>query len=163
MIPTRQRRYPDLLLRPEHEALLVASTIAPEVAAARGYKSADTKAALARLGFSKAQQHVPALLVPVWSAVTGQIAFYQARPDTPRVNGNGKVVKYETPANVRMAVDAHPMIRAKLGDPAVPLLITEGVRKADAAVSRGLCCIALLGVWNWRGRNDHGGKAVLPD
>jgi hypothetical protein len=25
-----------------------------------------------------------------------------------------------------------------------------------------LCAIALLGVWNWRGTNDHGGKALLP-
>ena len=36
-------------------------------------------------------------------------------------------------------------------------------RKADAAVSIGLCCIAVLGVWNWRGTSDWGGKTALPD
>ena len=43
------------------------------------------------------------------------------------------------------------------------LLVTEGMRKADAAASRGLCCIALLGVWNWRGTNEKGGRTALAD
>ena len=30
-------------------------------------------------------------------------------------------------------------------------------------VSKGLCCVALLGVWNWRGSNEHGGKTALAD
>jgi hypothetical protein len=62
-----------------------------------------------------------------------------------------------------MLLDAHPQIRELLDDPLVPLWITEGIFKADAAISKGLCCIALLGVWNWRGTNGLGGKTVLPD
>src|SRR5262249_49947749 len=50
-----------------------------------------------------------------------------------------------------------------LGDPKRPLFITEGARKADSAVSRGLCCVELFGVWNWRGTNDDGGKTALED
>jgi hypothetical protein len=30
-------------------------------------------------------------------------------------------------------------------------------------VSRGLCCIGVLGVWGWRGTNELGGRAALPD
>ena len=41
--------------------------------------------------------------------------------------------------------------------------MTEGLRKADAAVSRGLACVALMGVWTWRGTNDAGGKTALAD
>ena len=37
------------------------------------------------------------------------------------------------------------------------------MRKADALVSIGLCCVALLGVWNFRGTNDAGGKVALAD
>jgi len=122
----------------------------------------DTKATLARYGFGKAQRTIPGLLISV-HGVDGTLRFYQYRPDDPRLNNEGKSVKYETPSNVRMAIDAHPMIRAKLGDPECPLLITEGIRKADSAISQGLCCIALLGVWNWRGRNPEGGKVALPD
>ena len=44
----------------------------------------------------------------------------------------------------------------------MPLFITEGSKKADSAVSHGLCCVSLSGVWNWRGRNEHGGIAALP-
>ena len=62
-----------------------------------------------------------------------------------------------------MALDVPPAARRDLGNPAVPLFITEGARKADAAVSAGLCCVALLGVWNWRGTNEWGGKTALPD
>ncbi len=105
---------------------------------------------------------VPGLLIPV-HGVDGGARFYQYRPDDPRLNGEGKPVKYETPPSVRMAVDAHPLIRGRLGDPQCPLFITEGIRKADSAISHGLCCIALLGVWSWRGRNADGGKVALPD
>jgi hypothetical protein len=62
-----------------------------------------------------------------------------------------------------MALDVHPFTREKLGDPSVPLFITEGIKKGDALVSQGLCAIALIGVWNWRGTNEHGGKTVLPE
>jgi hypothetical protein len=97
----------------------------------------------------------------VWG-VTGEIASYQIRPDQPRVV-DGKALKYETPKGSRMVLDVPPSVRQWLGDPARPLFITEGARKADAGVSAGLCTIALLGVWNWRGTNDLGGKTALPD
>jgi hypothetical protein len=48
-------------------------------------------------------------------------------------------------------------------NPKIPLFITEGLRKADAAISKGLCCVALLGTWNFRGTNKAGGKTVLAD
>ena len=43
------------------------------------------------------------------------------------------------------------------------MFVTEGIPKGDAAVSIGLCCIALLGVWNWRGSSEAGGKTALAD
>lgn len=145
----------------QHHQLIEASGILPVIAAARGYRSITTKADARRLGFGDAQCNVPALLIPVWG-VNGEIATYQLRPDTPRVK-DGKPLKYETPAGSRMVLDVPRGIHAMLGDPAIPLVITEGARKADSAVSQGLCCIALLGVWNWRGRNEHDGKVALPD
>ena len=45
----------------------------------------------------------------------------------------------------------------------MPLLVTEGVKKADAAACAGLACVALPGVWSWRGQNGHGGKTAVPD
>lgn len=149
-------------LLPQHQALLDASAITQTVAAARGYRSITKKSDLRTLGFTESQCAVPALLVPI-RGVMGDIVTYQARPDRPRINNSGKPVKYETPGGSRMALDVPPAVRVWLDDPSRPLYITEGARKADAAVSQGLCCIALLGVWNWRGTNEHGGKTALPD
>ncbi|MGB3330360.1 MAG: DUF3854 domain-containing protein [Thermomicrobiales bacterium] len=146
---------------PQHQALIDGSGIDPEVAAARGYRSVTTKAEMQRLGFSASQARVPALLIPVHD-VYGQIATYQARPDQPRIR-DGKPLKYETPRGTRMVLDVPPGCRARLGNPSIPLFITEGARKADAAASHDLCCIAVLGVWNWRGTNAQGGKVALPD
>jgi hypothetical protein len=165
-------------LSPAHLNLIVESAIVPDVARVRGYRTITTKAELRRYGFTPAQQITPTLLIPVFS-VSGEFAGYQLRPDLPRVR-NGKPVKYETPARMKIVVDVHPSLSRKrvkqedpsgsrgelppqIADPAVPLLITEGVRKADAAVSIGFCCVALLGVWNWRGVNETGGKTALPD
>lgn len=148
-------------LLPHHAALITDSAISPEVAVARGYRSVVKKAELRELGFGVNQARVPALLIPIWG-ISGEIALYQARPDDPRII-KGKPTKYETPAKCRMVVDVPPGIRAKLADPSCPLFITEGVRKADAAVSKGLCCVALLGVWNWRGSNELGGRLALPE
>ena len=147
------------LLAANHLAILVDSGITDEMIEARGYFTARKKVDLANLGFSEQQQIVPALVIPVF-APHGEVVLYQARPDQPRMR-DGKIVKYETPAKSRMALDVPPTVRHLLGDPKTPLFITEGVKKADALASRGLCAVALLGVWNFRGRNDQGGKTLL--
>ena len=60
-----------------------------------------------------------------------------------------------------MVLDVPLMVCDYIGDPAVPLFFTEGIKKIDAIVSLGMSGIGLLGVWNWRGTNDKGGKTVL--
>jgi hypothetical protein len=145
-----------------HERMLIEeSGIHGKVVEERGYKTIKTQAELERLGFSKAQRNVPGLLVPVYSP-TGEIVTYQNRPDEPRIR-DGKPIKYETPKGSGMALDVHPFAREGLGDPSKPLFVTEGIKKGDSLVSRGLCAVALLGVWNWRGTNEHGGKVALPE
>ncbi len=142
--------------------LIEGSGIAPEVLEARGYRTVETKSELERLGFSRVQRSVPALLIPVLGP-SGEIVNYQLRPDEPRIGKDGRSIKYETPANSRLTLDVPPAAREKLGDRSVPIFITEGAKKADALVSRGLCAVALLGVWGWRGTNDRGGKTALED
>ena len=149
-------------LLPHHwEMLTVASRIDDGVIKERGYRSVETKTELKRLGFSIAQQCVPTLLIPIWSA-SGDVRLYQHRPDDPRCKG-GKIIKYETVARRMMTLDIHPRVQKKMGDVNIPLLITEGIKKVDAAITCGLCTIGLLGVWNFRGTNEYGGKTVLAD
>ena len=147
---------------PQHAALLEASAISPEVSRQRGYTSADTKAQLGRYGFESYQQRVPGLLIPLHRA-DGSVWGYQLRADDPRKTKAGTVIKYDTPKDQRNGIDIPPGIRETIGDPSVPLLVTEGTRKADSAVSHGLACVALIGVWGWRGTNAHGGKLAVAD
>jgi hypothetical protein len=147
----------------QHAALLAASGISSEVASERGYVSVDTKTRLERVGFSKLQRRVPGLLIPVHD-VTGEVATYEYRPDTPRVTDAGKTIKYEKPYGSANHLDVHPCIGKQLADPSAPLWITEGARKVDAAVTAGLCCVGIPGVYGWRGSDkDTGGKVALAD
>ena len=152
-------------LSDEHLALLRASAISDEIIDERGYFTADRKAELRDLGFADFQRSVPALVIPLWGAA-GQFAGYQSRPDRPRQDAQGDIVKYETPAGASPALDVPARCRAELGDPDAPLWITEGARKVDAAATAGLCAVSLSGVDAWHCRlpaNYGGASVVLPD
>jgi hypothetical protein len=151
------------------------SAISDDVIEARGYLTAESRQELAALGFGPSQQGcVPALVLPVWTTDGGN-GLYIIRPDAPRSfdeKGKGrlpdgtypqKVRKYEMPKGAAVRLDCPPSCRAQLADPTIPLWITEGVKKADSLASHGFCAIALLGVWNWRGRNSLGGLLALSD
>lgn len=150
------------------------SAISDAVIEARGYFTATTREELADLGFAPAQRHVPALVLPVCPPDASN-GLYVIRPDAPRVfdkKDKSKlpdgtypqdVLKYEQPKGASMRLDCPPTCRPQLGDPTVALWLTEGQKKADSLASQGLCAIALLGVWNWRGTNDVGGTTALAD
>ena len=140
----------------QHAAKLESSAINSEVAAERGYVSAELKAELERHGFALSQRRPPALVIPLWNVV-GERWGAQVRPDDPRLL-SGKPAKYETAAGTKMAIDVPPRVRQHLADTSRPLVVTEGPLKADAAVSAGLDAVAVLGVWNWKS-----GGVVLPD
>lgn len=153
---------PIVNLSPAHQAKLKSSAITDDVAEIRGYRTLERFSDIKSLGFSQTQSNLhPALLIPM-HGTTGDLVGYQIRPDNPRML-NGKAAKYETPRGFQMHLDVHPsMLRRIRGTE--PLIITEGIPKADAAVSViNLPAIALLGVWNFRGSNGEGGTTMLPD
>jgi len=166
----------DDLLLPAHLRMLhEESGISDDVIRARGYRTITDPKELKALGFAPGQcRQVPGLLIPLHTT-DGRIGLYVYRPDNPRTyddkrkgkNPDGtypqKVVKYELPKGAGTRVDCPPVCQPMLSDPKTPLWITEGQKKADALASRGLCAIALLGVWNWRGKNEWGGTTVLAD
>lgn len=119
---------------------------------------------LRALHFSHGQaEPYPGLVLPVWPPDGREPTLYVLRPDRPRADEHEKPRKYEVPAGVRLRLDCPPRCQRHMGDPLVPLWITEGQKKADALASHDFCALALLGVSAWRGTNAHGSKGALPD
>jgi hypothetical protein len=143
-----------------------ASGISEAVIAARGYRTITDHKELSRLGFSSRQLQPPGLLI-LLHATDGNIPFHVFRPDTPRVERkNGRKehrIKYEIPHGVGIRLDCPPCCRPMLANPSIPLWITEGQKKVDSPASRGVCAVALLGVWNFKGKNLFGGVTFLVD
>ena len=138
------------------------SGISVEVILERGYKSLLGKSELKKLGFTPAQQRTPGILIPLWG-VDGKQIGYQYRPDNPRVDARGRPVKYESPRGSGNRLDCSPRCQKMLGDPGVPLWVTEGSKKADALASNGGCAVSLSGVWGFKGKNELGGITLLAD
>jgi hypothetical protein len=158
------------MINDDHLKMLAASGISAEHARRRGYETIENGRYLANLGnngngdriaITAAGRSTPGLLIPLLGPDRSTWG-YQYRHDVPRIR-DGKPVKYETPARQRAGLDVPPGVAADLGDPSVPLWITEGAKKAHAGAINGLCIVALVGVWNWRGSNLAGGKVALAD
>ena len=150
------------LLQSHYLTLSKGSGLSVQVIRERAYRSITHARDLAEFGFTASQQRAPGLLLPA-HAPDGSNSLYLYRPDHPRQTKSGKALKYEFPKNARMRLDVPPRCLAALGDPAVPLWMTEGQKKADALAARGLAAAALLGVWNFKGRNEFGGVTLLAD
>ncbi len=128
------------MISDDHLKMLAASGITPEHAALRGYETVTDRGRLANLdgnghGVAEDGRNVPGLLVPMLR-VDGSTWGHQYRPDNPRLR-NGKPIKYETPWQQRNGLDIPPGVGDRLGDPAVPLFIAEGVKKADCGALHG--------------------------
>ena len=137
------------LVEQHDKMLLEESGISPEVIEARGYRTVEDPEELLNLGYQDYQAITPGLLIPLHD-MFGNVSSYQYRPDDPRKNAEGKLIKYESRAGHRQVLDANPILGERLRDPREPLIVTEGVRKADSAISEGYVAVALPGVWCWR-------------
>ena len=156
--------YPLPLSAAHRDKLFRQSGISLEVAAARGYQTVTRESHAASYrenGWTSLVPRLPALEIPLWTT-EGRAAWPQLRPDEPRVGKGGKVVKYEMPAGETLRLDVNPILSSRIKG-TEPLVITEGILKADAGISKGLCTIGLLGVYGFRGRNAYGGLTALAD
>jgi len=149
------------------------SGISEQVIRERGYRTITSEGDLVQYGFSPAQRRVPGLLIPLHTT-DGKVALHVYRPDNPRTyedrskrDPDGlrpvKVLKYEIPKGTGVRVDCPPACLSGLKNPTIPLYITEGQKKADALATEGACAIDLLGVWNFKGRNEFGATTILAD
>lgn len=166
-------------LAEHHRQMLEAeSAITPQVIEQRGYYTITSAVEAQALGFSIQQaatisERYPALVIP-YHGPGGTVVTYCLRPDNPRSYDDKRkhklpdgsypqqVNKYEMPKGAGNVLDCPPAVVAALGDPARPLVFTEGAKKADSLVAHGFNAINLNGVWGWRGTNVTQGKTALP-
>ena len=156
-----------------HYEMLKASAIGDEVIRERGYRTVTDAAELRTLGFSVAQERAPGLLLPLHTT-DGQTPVHIYRPDNPRViedkrhrERDGayrqKVIKYEMPMGERSAIGCASQVQAASRRSCGASLDHRGTEESRHAGQRGLCSIALLGVWGFIGTNEKGGKVFLND
>lgn len=154
-----------------HQNYLRARALKPEVAKVRGYFSVRSRSALPA-GYShdkkspiakqvNGQDGQHALAIPMFRAGISEPLAHQLRLDVPRPvpNRPDKVVKFEQPPKSKrgnqpgdIPADCHPLRHDEAMNTDDPLIITEGVVKADALLSAdiaegiGVVPIALTGV-----------------
>ncbi len=159
---TDRDTYKDLADRHRAE-LETGSGISPEVVAQRGDWTATQPAELLALGFSPEQARLtPGRMDPLHTTIDGD-ALYIFKPDRPRLDERGKPRKYEFPAGKPNRLDVPPSCRHEVLDGTGPVILTEGLKKVDAAVTHGLTAVALTGVWNWLTKTFGDRTAPIPD
>lgn len=167
---------PDMPLSAEHRReIFIESSVDEAVAAERGYTTVgrpnasmrdeygrDTRDQLKALGFPswavREDYYFPGLHIPQYTP-SGQRYAGQFKPFRAVPGRDGKPQRYAS-AKGQARLDVHPRwsvladaVVPPIVDPAIPLWITEGVKKADALTSRGVVTVALAGVYSWR--NTH--------
>lgn len=117
----------------------------------------------------------------------GEMQWVQFKPDKPRKDFTGKVIKYESPKGepTRVLMPLVPFsiwekIAKKFGapmpeketnfwhwlrdNPNIPLCVTEGNKKANCLLSYGYPAIAFVGIWNGLEKiNDYSKEKQLKE
>ena len=119
-----------------------ATIIASDIYRAEGYHVA---ALLGRKSFTS-----PAFVFPIRD-IRGEVVSVIARPDFPRIDDNGKKVKFEMPYGIpRPGLIFALNAVQRLKDPTTPyVIITEGFTRAAVFDQFGKCAFGLLGVTGW--------------
>lgn len=150
-------------MRYDHNELLVeGSGISQEVIDGRGYRSIEwdskTDEDYKELVAAKIPPNMrgsSGILIPMYGP-SGKLVAAQYRVDEPieliDARGKKEVRRYASPKGRGNRLDVHPSNKERIHDVSVPLVITEGVKKADSLASRGQCVVAMAGVYAFRNK-----------
>lgn len=95
---------------------------------------------------------------PVTNPITKEIYYYRKRLDEPiKDETTGKEIRYLTPTGYEphlyfsLQIDNWKEI---LSNPSIPIILTEGEKKADKAIQEGFIAVAVSGVWCWSSNHE---------
>jgi hypothetical protein len=101
-----------------------------------------------------------ALVLPYFDADGKRNGYVRVKPRWPRLDKQGKQVKYEAPLYVPNHAYIVPAVRRLLNEGAARVLVTEGEKKCLALVQDGHAAVGLSGVYCWKLK---GSEELLPD
>lgn len=145
------KRQPQLTSK-HRQDLIQGSGIPAEIVEREGLWSATAEQAKELLGWDVGSAGI---VFPY----PGHDDFVRIRLDKPYMGpGYKKGAKYLSPRKKgnRLYIPKSLPNEAVLGRDM--LIITEGEKKALAAIGKGLPCIATAGIWSWKSRNEYGEK-----
>lgn len=151
------------LLEQHSDYLKARGIVDNEIITSRGYRSITDPDDLVSLGFSITQaSHVPGLLLPIFNS-TGTPQGYEYRADTPRTIGD-RTIKFDRPFGQSAALNVPPTMAPMIreGNAITPLIIVEGVTRADVLAHHGIPAAAIMGIWGFKGDKGNG-PAVLSE
>jgi len=132
-------------LHPEHLADLRRSGLDDETIAAAGIRSLAPAEFPRYLSPGLAPKTESCYLIPYPDAD----GFYRVKLFPAVQDGDGHHIRYYQPAGTTPRLYVPSLARAALTDPSVPLLVTEGEKKALKGDQEDFACIAIGGLWNW--------------
>jgi hypothetical protein len=140
------------LLEKHHEDLEASGLSEETIRAAGIYSEADPGKIAAMLGWKKAPGPLgPVLVIPYLDMKGAPTGHYRVKPDFPRWDSERRrTIKYESPKGATPLAYYPPKTRAVLKDPSVPLILTEGEKKALKADQEGFPTVGLPGVWSFQ-------------
>lgn len=154
---------PELPLSPKHLEDLRKSGLSDETIRACKFRTESDPAKIARWLAWKSPASVlgPCLLIPFYGPEGKLLEYVRAKPDEPFLSAKAKAdgkkpAKYLSPVGRASRAYFPPGTRAAvLGDASVPLIITEGEKKAAKADQEGFPCIGLVGVFNFAEKRER--------
>jgi hypothetical protein len=138
-----------------HRQEMRASGISEEMIAASHIRTVDGAAVCQMLNWSQDGQAVGHGWAIPFDDPESDDCYWRVKLDEAR-QSDGRVIKYESPLNSSNRAYLPPGFDASKDK---TIVITEGEKKSLSAMSHGINCLGLTGVWNWqkpRKRDDSG-------
>ena len=154
---------PNLL--PHHLTKLRGSGLSNDTITLHGLHSkTDSDIVAAALSWEFGASNIgPCLAITYWHPTGDPLPYLRLRPDRPRVDDRGRVVKYEAPKGLPSRLYLPMLAREALAKSGETVFVTEGELKALKACQEGIPTIGLSGVWAWGKKDEDGELEPIPD